>query len=318
MDERARVAHLARVFAWPGGAPPGVELGIGDDAAVLAVGGERLVWTVDAQVDGTHFRTDWVSWEDVGYRSFMAAASDLAAMGASPFVALSSLVLGAAVDDDAFDAIARGQADAARVLGLPVVGGNLARGTETSITTTVLGRADAPVTRSGARAGDAVFVAGALGLAAAGLRLLVAGHAETTATAPCFAAWRRPRARLDDGLALRGRATAAADVSDGLARDLGHVCEASHVSAVLDERALRATFSPALCAAAAALGVDPLGLALEGGEDYALVATGPSAPTGFQRIGTVEARAAERLRLLRDDGTIEALREEGFDHFRRR
>ncbi len=143
-----------------------MRVGIGDDAAVLDPGG--LVWTVDVQVDGTHFRPEWASWEDIGWRSFMAAASDLAAMGAEPIAALSSLVLAPAIDDQALDAIARGQAAASLAAGAPVVGGNLARGTETSITTTLLGRAAQPVLRSGAQPGDGVYLAGPVGLAAAG------------------------------------------------------------------------------------------------------------------------------------------------------
>src|SRR5579883_2902466 len=95
MDEEGRIALLSRLLgAAPGGA--GIEVGIGDDAAVLvpgAVGGERLVWTIDEQVEGTHFRRELLSWRDVGWRSFMAAASDVAAMGARPWCALGAMVL---------------------------------------------------------------------------------------------------------------------------------------------------------------------------------------------------------------------------------
>ena len=95
MNERERVALLTRIF---GDA-------IGDDAALLEGG---LVWTVDACVEGTHFRREWLSWEDLGWRSFMAAASDIAAMGADQLGALSALVLTSDTDDAAFEAIARG------------------------------------------------------------------------------------------------------------------------------------------------------------------------------------------------------------------
>ena len=110
------------------------------------------MWTVDAQVEGTHFRRDLCSWEDVGWRSFMAAASDVAAMGGAPWCALSSLVLAPEVDDADLDALARGQRAAADAAGAPIVGGNLSRGATSSVTTTVLGTSHRAITRSGARA----------------------------------------------------------------------------------------------------------------------------------------------------------------------
>src|SRR4051812_46191324 len=121
--ELARIAKLARALAHVG-EQPGIVRGIGDDAAVLETRGTgQLVWTVDAQVEGVHFRRDLASWEDAGWRSFMAAASDLAAMGAEGWCALSALILPRSLDDEALDAIARGQADAAREVEAPVVGG---------------------------------------------------------------------------------------------------------------------------------------------------------------------------------------------------
>src|SRR5271170_1311217 len=123
MDEAARVAMLARVLGSDIKAA-GVEVGIGDDAAVLdlaGLGGERLVWTIDEQVEGTHFRRDLASWRDVGWRSFMAAASDVAAMGATPWCALSAVVVPDDVDDAALEALASGQRAAAQDVGAPVV-----------------------------------------------------------------------------------------------------------------------------------------------------------------------------------------------------
>src|SRR5580704_10060153 len=109
MDERERIAMLARVL---GARAPGVVRGIGDDAAVLEASPSagQLVWTIDEQVEGVHFRRELLSWRDLGWRSFMAAASDVAAMGAVPWCALAALILSGAVDDAAFDAIAHGQA----------------------------------------------------------------------------------------------------------------------------------------------------------------------------------------------------------------
>ena len=315
-SELERVALLAATF---GRQAAGAPVGIGDDAAVLDAVDAPLVWTIDAQVEGTHFRLDWLTWHDVGWRSFMAAASDLAAMGASPVAALSALVLADHVDDAALDALATGQAEAARTVGAPVVGGNLARGAEVSVTTTVLGRVDRKgggVLRSGARAGDGVYLAGAVGMAAAGLVALQSGAAGTSADIDaCIEAWRRPRALIDEGLAMSTVATAAVDVSDGLSRDAARIAEASSVTLVLDEHLLRACASGQLERAAAALGRDPLEFALGGGEDYALLVTSASVPRGFARIGTVEPGGAGIV-LARADGTRVPVDPRGFDHFR--
>ncbi|MBX3223551.1 MAG: thiamine-phosphate kinase [Labilithrix sp.] len=312
--EAARVALLAKRLAAPGAS--GVGVGIGDDAAVLDPVDGSLVWTIDAQVDGTHFRMAWLGWEDVGWRSFMAAASDLAAMGATPVAALSALTLADDVDDAALDALARGQADAARAVSAPVVGGNLARGRETSITTTLLGRAERPVLRSGAREGDGVYLAGAVGMAAAGLLALERGaHLGDPSVDACVDAWRRPRALVERGLAMRGLASAAVDVSDGLACDAGHLAEASAVTLLFDERLLRARAGDALERAAALLGRDLLDMLVHGGgEDYALLVTSPSPIEGFDRVGVVEGDGPG-VSLLRIDGARTAVDPRGFDHF---
>ncbi|MFO0570491.1 MAG: thiamine-phosphate kinase [Polyangiaceae bacterium] len=169
--ERAAIALLARLLR---AAPPGhgVELGIGDDAAVLRAGAERWVWTIDACIEGVHFDLRYLDLVDVGYRSLMAAASDLAAMGAAPIGALAELGLPKAATPRAVRAIGRGQALAANAIGCPVIGGILSRSTEISVVTTVIGRAKRPLLRRGARAGDDLYLVGEVGLAAFGLELL--------------------------------------------------------------------------------------------------------------------------------------------------
>jgi thiamine-monophosphate kinase len=309
--ELERVALLAARFGAPGA---GISTGIGDDAAVFTPPVGPLVWTIDAQIEGTHFRLDWLSWQDVGWRSFMAAASDLAAMGAEPIAALSALGLAGSVDDAALEALAEGQAEAARVVRAPVIGGNLARATETSVTTTLLGRAERPILRSGARPGDGLFLAGPVGEAAAGLAILERGLVQNASIAACVRAWRRPRALIERGAAMRDRATAAIDISDGLARDAAHVAEASGVTLVFAEDALRARASAELGAAAQLVGRDVLDLILAGGEDYALLATSASPIEGFSRVGVVEAGPA-RVLLERADRTRRAVDARGFDHF---
>ena len=313
MDEQRRIAMLARILgAGTTGGRPGVEVGIGDDAAVLSAGpgAGRLVWTIDEQVDEVHFRRGLVSWRDLGWRSLMAAASDIAAMGAAPWCTLAALVLPDDVDDEALAEIARGQRDAAEDVAAPVVGGNLARGRVLSIATTLLGKCERAVERCCARAGDGVWMAGRVGLAAAGLKALERSLSGGSWLDAAVAAWRRPRALVAEGRRMAPVAHAAVDVSDGLARDAGHVAEASGVSIVFDESALLADAE--LIAAAGALGESAIDLALHGGEDYALlVASGVPIP-GFRRVGEVRKGSGLLLRGPGGERVIEAC---GFDHF---
>jgi thiamine-monophosphate kinase len=309
MDERGRIALVTRTL---GARAPGIELGIGDDAAVLRPQAERLVWTIDEQVEGTHFERALVSWVDVGWRSFMAAASDVAAMGAEPWCALSALVLPDDVDDAALAALVQGQRDAADAIGAPIVGGNLARGPAVSIATTLLGSCAHALERGGARGGDGIWVAGRLGLAAAGLIALRRGRGDDPALGEAVYAWRRPVALVDAGRTMVGVAHAAVDVSDGLARDVGHLAEASAKAVVLDEDAIAS--DEVLVRAAAALGESPLQLALYGGEDYAVVAASAAPLVGFRRIGEVREGEGIALRSRHGERYIEPL---GFDHFRR-
>ncbi len=299
MSEWQRIARLREIFEARPSGPSSVRLGIGDDAATLAIEG-TLVVSVDACVEHVHFERAWLSMSDLGYKATMAALSDLAAMGAEPVGILGSLVLPAGVDDEELVAIGRGQERACAEVGAHVVGGNLSRGGELAIHTTVLGRAAAVLPRAGARAGELVLLAGDVGLAAAGLRRLRDGH---EAPAAWVNAWRRPRALFDAGLSAVGRASAAIDVSDGLAADVGHLAAASGVRVVLDEAAL----------ARPELGEQGLALALYGGEDYALVVTADAPIDGFRVIGRCEP--GEGVWLAAPGGERRRPSPGGFDHF---
>jgi thiamine-monophosphate kinase len=308
VDERGRIAMLAHVL---GVGAPGVELGIGDDAAVLTPPpGGRLVWTIDEQVEGVHFERRALGWDDLGWRSFVAAASDVAAMGATPWCALAALVLPDDVDDAALESIAAGQRDAAAIVGAPIVGGNLSRGPALSLATTVLGACERAIARSGAKPGDGVWMAGRVGLAAAGWLALQRGRGDEPALREAVATWRRPYPLVAQGQALGAVAHAAVDVSDGLARDAGHLAEASGVCLVLDEAALVA--DEVLVATARALDTPALELALYGGEDYALVAASPEPIHGFRRIGAVRQGAGVTLAGVGSERPVEP---RGFDHF---
>lgn len=314
MSEAQRIALLAGIFGAP---PSGVTVGIGDDAAVFAPPREPLVVSVDAAVEHVHFERRWLAPSDIGYRATMAALSDLAAMGARPLGVLSALVLPADVDDAFLEELARGQRRAADALGTAIVGGNLSRGGELSVTTTVLGACARPLRRDGATPGDVVWLAGPVGLARVGLEVLLRGGPVEPRLIEAF---RTPRARIEAGLAAAAVATAAIDVSDGLALDAARVAEASEVAMVFEGEAL---LDAELLAAAGAVGLEPLEAALFGGEDYALLVTAPrgSSPgADFRAIGHTRARteaerAASAWVSLRVGGVERPLAHRGFDHF---
>jgi thiamine-monophosphate kinase len=284
-DELAAIARLKAIFH----TEDDDEIAIGDDAATIASPKNgRLVWTIDEQVQNTHFRTDWLSWHDVGWRSFIAAASDVAAMGGVATRALSAIAVPKDFRDEDFDALTRGQSDAAAEIGCKIVGGNLARANEAHVTTTVIGICDKPILRSGAIVGDDVWVAGAVGLAGLGLRALER-HVASSLLEAAVLAWRHPTPRFDAAKKMAAaNASAAIDLSDGLARDLAHVATASNVRIALDEAALIAHGDfYGTTTAANLLEEDLLEAILLGGEDYALIATSRSEIPGFFRIGSV-------------------------------
>jgi thiamine-monophosphate kinase len=309
-SERERIARLRSIH----GEAEGVAIGIGDDAAVL--GGSVL--SVDAAIEDVHFRRAWIgrgaSWRDVGRRAAIAALSDLAAMAARPRAMLSAIALPRGEEDEVLFAIAEGVAEAARAYGAPVIGGNLSAAREIGITTTVLGEAGpTSLRRAGAAPGDLVWLTGDLGAPALAVAALEAGRASEVA-----AFVRRlfhPRARIAEGLAAAAAgARAAIDVSDGLARDLGHLAEASGISAVVEIASL--PLAPGLADAAASLGLDPVALALGGGEDYELLLTAPDSPAlrAIARpIGRIEQ--GRGVRIVDANGAPISLGRTGHDHF---
>ncbi len=301
-SEFERIARLKNIF---GEGESGS--GVGDDAAVVNANG-RFVWTIDAQVENVHFKREWLSMRDIGYRAVMAAASDLAAMGAKPTGVLVALIAPTSLSESEFDELALGERDAADELGTSVIGGNLAGGEPLSLTTTCVGHCAAPVLRSGARAGDTIWCAGDLGVAAVGLKALMEGQSSNEAVS----AWRRPRARIADGLAMRGVASAAIDVSDGLVQDAGHLAESSGVRLVIDVDALMRG-AELLHESAKKAGFSARSAALFGGEDYALLATSPTPIKGFRQIGKVIEGAGVWLREGGEEGPVDIT---GFDHFR--
>jgi thiamine-monophosphate kinase len=259
----------------------GIEaFGLRDDAGQLEVPpGGSLVVSVDSVVDGVHFDLALCDLSDVGWKALMGALSDLAAMGARPVGALVALCVPEGAGDGATAVqVMEGVAAASRAAGCPIVGGDLSSSGELVVSVTVLGDADgAPVRRSGARDGDVIVVTGACGGSAAGLRVLrgAAGRGRGGGGGGSVGvgvgvggeqagalgeAYRRPVARLDEGVAARlAGASAMIDVSDGLALDLHRLADASGVGFELTEIpvAIGATMEEAL----------------GGGEDYELLIT---------------------------------------------
>lgn len=316
--EHARIAALRRRLA-AHGAAPGVVLGPGDDAALLRPAAGLEVATVDAAVEGIHFRRGWAPLDALARRAVVAAVSDVAAMGGRARAVLLALAVPGDLDDVDFDLLIEGAAGATRDAGAALVGGNLTRAPGIAITTTVLGEVEPPaLCRSGARIGDAVWVLGRVGHARVGLEALLRRDADGTAppaaAAPCVEAWRAPVPQLEASRALRGLATAAIDLSDGLAQDAGHLCAESRVGARLAIDAL--VEDPDLAAGSRAVGLDPVVAVAGGGDDYALLFTLPpeaAAPPGAVRLGDV-VPPDRGLRLLNRGREIPAV--DGWDHYR--
>jgi thiamine-monophosphate kinase len=312
---------------------PAVRVGIGDDCAVLEpTAGSVLLATTDLLIEDVHFRRRWATPTDIGWKALAVNVSDIAAMGGRPRWALIALACPTTVAVDEAEAFYAGVQALATEHDVAVVGGDTASSPSGWIVNvTMLGEAvRAPLLRSTARPGDTIAVTGSLGRSAAGLALLegtgAQGSVPADARADVTAAHLRPKPRTREGqwLSDAGGVTSMIDLSDGLATDLGHLCEESGVGARVDLG--RVPIGASVHALARALGREGLAWATGGGEDYELLLT--CAPDAFERLAggltratgtTLTAvgqmtRPAEGIHYLDAGGRDVSVRP-GFEHF---
>ena len=302
-------------------------LGMGDDAAlVFGARGDEIVLTCDWFLEGTHFLRDKHPGEAVGWKCLARAVSDIAAMGAVPRTFLLSLALPRELAGWWLDDFLRGLRRAARRFGCSLAGGDTTERREVLINVTVLGevRPGREVRRSGARPGDIIYVSGRLGEAELGLRLLrerkrglgVREHRLRKHLYP------EPRLELGRWLSEKRVASAMMDVSDGLSSDLRRLCEVSRVGALIRSGLLPVV---GLTKLERNRGIDPLRLALHGGDDYELLFTVPESKAerlprsvgglAITRIG--EITKAREVMLTDGNGRPRVLKPRGWDPFRK-
>ena len=292
-------------------------IGLGDDCGFIREGDESFALSTDISVQEVHFRLDWISLEDVGWRATAGALSDLAAEGAEPVGLLSAVTMPADATERALLELMSGVGAAARFARASVLGGDLSQGPVWSVAVTVVGRTRAPISRGGAQPGDRLWVTGSLGGARVALE---AWRRDELPPVEARARFAHPEPRLAAGRWLaRHGARAMLDLSDGIAGDAGHLAAASGVSLDVDLDAL--PLAGDVPAAAERLGVPPPRFAAEGGEDYELLVALPprfDAADAFAKecgipltpVGTVREGSGVRFHLAGQPVELK-----GFNHF---
>lgn len=282
--------------------PAGTLVGIGDDAAVLALNrDDKLLVSTDMLVESIHFRRDWSDAEQVGEKAVAVNVSDIAGMGGVPYALLSSIAVAPTLTMDWVERFYRGFARAADVYGAVLIGGDTVGSPgPIVVNVTILGFAKKPILRRGACPGDRVLVTGRLGAAQAGLELLQRGWRWPGRRAPeraVLAQHMRPIAQVAAGQILSSQAHALTDISDGLASELQELVQFGGVGIRVDAK--RVPIDNPTHQVAADLGQDALDWALFGGEDYELLAAVP--PSGVREM--MAAFASQNL-VLTDIGEV--------------
>lgn len=301
-------------------------VGIGDDAAVLCPSpNSDWVISCDFSLEGTHFRSNYPP-NSVGYKSLARATSDLAAMGARPRYFLLALALPASKTSKWLRQFASGMSRAAREFDSKLIGGDVSKSTHVTVCVTVLGEIPVGVSvlRSGAKPGDLIYVSGTLGAAQLGLEIVLRGLSRRSSLQKYLQAHLYPRIpiRLGESLAHKRIPSAMMDISDGLSTDLVRLCAASGVGAEIHAESLPLVKVPTALLRG---GVDPLALALHGGDDYGLLFTiSPKSVHLLRRIKTSpqvthigEITRGGNITLIRPEGHSVPLLSNGWDPFRR-
>lgn len=346
MDRESKlVERIARALPCQSGRSheSALRLGIGDDAAIVASSGKKdWVLSCDAFLEGVHFLAKSHPPDSVGYKSLVRATSDLAAMGATPRFFLLTLAIPLSHTGAWLTGFLRGMARAARAMNVILLGGDTTKSGTVSISITVIGEIARghEVTRAGAHPGDLIYVSGTLGRAQLGLEILLNGSprakslTERNVNRVSGQELRRllrphlhPAIKLDLGawLAKHRIASAMMDISDGLSTDLARLCATSGVGAQIQSNSIpRVVLPKALSKHLKRPKLDPLKLALHGGEDYELLFTVPprnirkltKAP-GFSQLAAIgEVTRGRSITLIGTDGSKKPLKSRGWDPFR--
>jgi thiamine-monophosphate kinase len=283
-SESEVIALLAQVFA---SSNPNLEVGIGDDAAVIRTS-NRTVLTTDMAVEGVHFRLEWSSAFEIGRKITAANLADVFSMGAKPTFLVIAVSLTGNEDLEWIRNLAKGIAFEANLVGAAVVGGDLAKGAAVTIAITALGEVADPILRSGAQVGDQIYLSNLTGWSRAGLAILEKGlPIESDSAKRAVAAFRAPTLNYAYAANLT-KATAMSDVSDSVITQAEQMAAASSVKFNLEFNLFQsaADFSE-LFALSEALNISVTDLILGGGEDHVFLATGKDLPGLL--IGNVSA-----------------------------
>lgn len=301
-----RVRAILAALGESGGAPSG------DDCAILEFGGKHLAVSTDVSVEGIHFKTEWLSHAEIGWRATAAALSDLAAVGASPLGVLVALGVPQGAADADCAQLMLGCGLAAQEAGTKVIGGDLSAAPGWTVAVTVLGEVARPVPRNGGHPGDFLYVTGELGGAKAALAAWLDGRTPHEGARQRFV---RPVPRIAAGRTLAATATAMLDLSDGLAADAQHLAAASHCGLELEISGL--PLGPGVPDEAMRAGKAPSHFAAEGGEDYELLVALPASAqpplldVKLTRVGRLVTGHGVRITHHASPVPID-----GFQHFR--
>jgi thiamine-monophosphate kinase len=303
----------------------GLIQGIGDDAAILSRPRANLLWTTDNLIEGIHFQLRWIPPYTLGRKALSVNLSDIAAMGGRPLFYTVSVGVPVTWTVQQWDDFYRGLHDVGQSSRAFLAGGNTCRSPQVSINIGLIGEAPhGAILRQGARVGDLVCLTGTVGDSALGLELLQkGGNRKKEAVSYLIKRHLDPEARINEGLTLSKEKipTSMIDISDGLLQDLGHLCRASAVGAMIEANTIP------LSTAYADLAKERLEFAMSGGEDYELLFTVPPKNEGklyesFRRLGTpvtrigVVTEKAKGIRVVGEDGKTIRFQRHGYNHFR--